>query len=450
MNGRDWHRVALSEVARLQLSNVDKKSKPNEQRVRLCNYTDVYRNDFISSDMEFMWATATEREVSKCSLEVGDVVITKDSEKYDDIGVPAFIKEKISDLVCGYHLAILRPVKTRIDGRFLFYVLKYDETQHQFHARANGVTRFGLRKDDIKSVTISVPPLHEQHRIARILGTMDDTIDLKRRMNKTLEDIALGLFKSWFVDFYPVRAKMDNRWRSGESLPGLPADLYDLFPNSLVNSAYGRIPDGWRVGRLCDVASEYRRIVTPSNIDRETPYMTLAHMPRHSISLTEWTTSDGIASNKFVFEKGDILFGKLRPYFHKVGVAPVNGVCSTDIVVTKPRSVDWFGFVLGHMSSTEFVQYTDAGSTGTRMPRTNWKAMASYELAIPPTVLARAFTMHFRTLIRLIGHNIRTSLLLANLRDTQLSVLLGGRWRGVEEGRHQRDDLSTTTKQLMK
>ena len=450
MNSRDWHSVALSEVASLQLSSVDKKSKPDEQRVRLCNYTDVYKNDFIRSDMEFMWATATERQVSNCSLEVGDVIITKDSEKYDDIGVPAFVKEQISDLVCGYHLAILRPIKTRIDGMFLFYMLKYDKTQHQFHARANGVTRFGLRKDDIKSVEISVPPLHEQHRIARILGTIDDAIDLNSQMNKTLEEIARGLFKSWFVDFIPVRAKMQNRWRPGESLPGLPADLYDLFPNRLVNSAHGRIPDGWRVGRLLDVALEHRQIITPLNIDRQTPYMTLAHMPRHSISLREWTTGDGIASNKFAFEKGDILFGKLRPYFHKVGVAPVTGVCSTDIVVTKPRSVDWFGFVLGHMSSTEFIQYTDAGSTGTRMPRTNWKAMASYKLAIPPTVLARAFTTHLRPLLGRIGHNIRTSLLLANLRDTQLSVLLGGRWHGVEEYGHQGDYIPTPSTQLMK
>ena len=95
-------------------------------------------------------------------------------------------------------------------------------------------------------------------------------------------------------------------------------------------------------------------------------------MPRRCIALSEWDNGEGLASSKFRFWEGDILFGKLRPYFHKVGVAPLDGVCSTDIVVVSPKSDDWFGFLLGYLSSSEFIDYTDAASTGTRMPRTNW------------------------------------------------------------------------------
>ena len=105
----DWRKVALNDVIELTLSSVDKKSKPNEHAVKLCNYMDVYSNSFIHSGLDFMEATATEREISRCSLAIGDVVITKDSEKYDDIGVPAVVREDIPDLVCGYHLAILAP-----------------------------------------------------------------------------------------------------------------------------------------------------------------------------------------------------------------------------------------------------------------------------------------------------------------------------------------------------
>ena len=248
----EWRRVVLDDVIDLQLSSVDKKSKANEQAVRLCNYMDAYTNNFIHSGMDFMTATATEREISNCSLFAGDVVITKDSETHDDIGVPALVREDIPNLVCGYHLAILRPSSSELDGAYLFYALSTGEAQRQFHSYANGITRFGLRKADIGLVEFPLPPLPEQRAIAHVLGTLDDKIELNRRMNETLEAMARALFKSWFVDFDPVRAKMEGRWQRGESLPGLPAEYYDLFPGRLVDSELGEIPEGWEFRPLGD------------------------------------------------------------------------------------------------------------------------------------------------------------------------------------------------------
>ena len=246
----EWPRVALTDLIDLQLSSVDKKSKANEQAVQLCNYMDVYNNSFIHAGMDFMPATATEREIARCSLAAGDVVITKDSEKHDDIGVPALVREDIPNLVCGYHLAILRPRVSVVDGAYLFYALSTDQAQEQFHSYANGITRFGLRKSDIGLVEIPLPPLSEQRSIAQVLGTLDDKIELNRRTNATLEAMARALFQSWFADFEPVRAKMEGWWRRGESLPGLPADLYDLFPDRLVDSDLGEVPEGWGVKAL--------------------------------------------------------------------------------------------------------------------------------------------------------------------------------------------------------
>ena len=245
-----WRRVALADLIDLQLSSVDKKSKANEQAVQLCNYTDVYNNSFIHAGMDFMSATATEREIVRCSLVAGDVIITKDFEKHDDIGVPALVREDIPNLVCGYHLAILRSRVSVADGAYLFYALSTDQAQEQFHSYANGITRFGLRKSDIGLVEIPLPPLPEQRAIAHVLGTLDDKIELNRRMNETLEAMARALFKSWFVDFEPVRAKMEGRWRRGESRPGLPAEHYDLLPDRLVPSELGDIPEGWEVKTL--------------------------------------------------------------------------------------------------------------------------------------------------------------------------------------------------------
>jgi type I restriction enzyme S subunit len=261
-------------------------------------------------------------------------------------------------------------------------------------------------------------------------------------MSETLEAMARALFKAWFVDFEPVRAKMEGRWERGQSLPGLPAHLYDLFPARLVDSEVGEIPEGWRVGTLGDVAENPRRGVQPDAIAPDTPYIALEHMPRHSIALSDWGSANGIESNKFEFRKGEILFGKLRPYFHKVGVAPVDGVCSTDIVVVVPRTPHWFAFVLGIVSSDEFVEYTNAGSTGTKMPRTSWTEMARYEIALPPDALAQAFTHVVRRQVDRIIGAIYESRTLAAVRDALLPKLIRGEIRVKDAERFLKERIS--------
>ena len=253
----DIRRAALADIIDLTLSSVDKKTKTGERPVRLCNYMDVYNNTFITDQLDFMVATATDREVARCGLARGDVIITKDSEKYDDIGVPALVRHDVANLVCGYHLAILRPRAAQVEGNYLVYALSAPQVQHQFHAYANGVTRFGLRKRDIGLVEVPLPPLPEQRAIAHVLGTLDDKIELNRRMNETLEAMARALFKSWFVDFDPVRAKMEGRDT------GLPRDIADLFPERLVESESGKVPEGWKVGRVNDICKRIENGGTP-------------------------------------------------------------------------------------------------------------------------------------------------------------------------------------------
>jgi type I restriction enzyme S subunit len=269
------------------------------------------------------------------------------------------------------------------------------------------------------------PPLdeHEQRAIAHILGTLDDKIELNRRMSETLEAMARALFQSWFVDFDPVRAKAEGRD------PGLPQPLADLFPDSFEDSELGEIPREWEVGTLGDVAEHPRRGVQPNSIKPDTPYIALEHMPKRCITLSDWSFADGLGSNKFAFRKGEILFGKLRPYFHKVGVAPVDGVCSTDIVVVAPRHPHWFAFVLCVVSSDEFVEYTNAGSTGTKMPRTSWADMARYKIALPPESVAERFSMLVQPLIERIIAGIHESRALAALRDALLPKLISGELR---------------------
>lgn len=173
--------VAIEDVSTTTVSYVDKKTKDGERDVLLCNYTDVYYNRFIHSGIEFMSATATEREISRSSLQRGDVIITKDSEEQDDIGVPALVEDDIPGLVCGYHLAIIRPHEDVLNSRYLLYTLTTDPVKEQFHRIARGLTRFGLRKEEMKAVQIPLPPLAEQRRIVTALEAQLAAAERARR-----------------------------------------------------------------------------------------------------------------------------------------------------------------------------------------------------------------------------------------------------------------------------
>lgn len=322
-------------------------------------------------------------------------------------------------MTCNQACCALVPNPLEVENRFLLYQLL--NARRQLKSLATGAAQQNLSAQLIKSLRFPFPHLDEQREIARILGALDDKIELNRRMNETLEAIARAIFKSWFVDFDPVRANMEGRQPHGMS-----AETASLFPASFERSAIGDIPTGWAVGTLADVAENVRRGVSPDKIASSTPYIALEHMPRHSIALSEWTFANELLSNKFQFNRREILFGKLRPYFHKVGVAPVDGVCSTDIVVIAPKGLEWFGFVLGHVSSTSFVDYTNAGSTGTKMPRTSWKEMSRYALAVPPKPLPAAFDALIRPLTERIIASIHESRATAELRNTLLPKLISG------------------------
>ena len=367
--------------------------------------------------------------LKNANVQRGDIVLTHRG----NIGQVSLVPEdsKYERYVVSQSQFFIRCDRAKAIPEYVVAYFKSHEGQHKLLANTSqvGVPSIAQPVTYLRTIEIPLPPLAEQRAIAHILGTVDDKIELNRRMSETLEAMARALFKSWFVDFEPVRAKMEGRWRRGQSLPGLPAHLYDLFPDRLVDSELGEIPEGWEVGCLGDVAEHPRRGVHPKEIKPEMPYIALEHMPRRSIALHEWGFADGLESNKFEFRKGEILFGKLRPYFHKVGVAPLDGVCSTDIVVVAPKSKRWFGLVLGHTSSVEFVEYTNAGSTGTKMPRTSWADMARYEVVLPPEPVAEASSKLVQPLIHRIITSIHESRTLAVLRDALLPKLISGELR---------------------
>ncbi len=303
---------------------------------------------------------------------------------------------------------------------FIYWFLRTPQYRDYCSGRATGSAVVALSREDF--LTYPVPPITATRKlIVKVLGALEDKIELNRRMNATLETMARALFQSWFVDFDPVRAKLDGR-----SPAALDPATAALFPEHLEDSPLGHIPKGWTAGKLGDIGTNSRRGVQPGDIALNTPYIALEHMPRRCIALGDWDDSADVASGKSAFKKGEILFGKLRPYFHKVGVASFDGVCSTDILVLAPKSPEWFGFLLGHVSSDELIQFTDLASTGTKMPRTNWSDLSAFKVALPPKPIAAAFTRIVQQMLDRIHANLHQSRTLATLRDTLLPKLLSG------------------------
>jgi len=233
-----WDVKRQRNIADMLVSNVDKLSVDGEVPVRLCNYVDVYKNDHITERIQFMRATASTAEIDRFRLRLGDVLITKDSESWNDIGVPSLVKYVADDLVCGYHLALLRPRPNVLLGSFLLRAIQSRGVSIQYHIAANGVTRYGLSQNAIKSVLVPIPSLEEQHHIAAFLTHIDHRVNrlirIKRRMVALLNEQ-----KQAIIHRAVTR--------------GLDPDVR-LKPSGV--AWLGEVPEHWEVRRLKSLVTE--------------------------------------------------------------------------------------------------------------------------------------------------------------------------------------------------
>ncbi len=302
-----WGVTKVKKEFRVIPSNVDKKSQDEEEEVKLCNYVDVYYNDFITSQIEFMVATASEHEIKKFQLQIGDILITKDSEDPFDIAVPALVKETEDKLLCGYHLSMIRTINRKIDGAFLFWSLKDDSIVSQLFREATGVTRWAIASRHIKDSTIAFPPLPEQRAIADYLdkacARIDRIIAIKEEQLRKIEaqekSKAFEILTRGIKDNVPMKNseihwmdKMPNHWRrlrlkdvvflrSGDSITSTDINEFEEFPvyggNGLRGFTDSYTHEGYypligRQGALCGninyaegkfYASEHAVVATP-------------------------------------------------------------------------------------------------------------------------------------------------------------------------------------------
>ncbi len=319
------------------------------------------------------------------------------------------------------NLTWFRNYSERLDPSWLLYWMRSDVGQTSFERTKIGSTQQALTIVNLKSLKVALPPLPEQREIAAILGALDDKIEVNRKTAAVLEEMARALYRSWFVDFDPVWAKAEGRPPAH-----MDAATAALFPDGFDDAG---LPLGWQVSTIGDVARSAREGADPSYIDPKTPYIGLEHIPRRSIAITDWGVADDVGSTKSKMRVGQFLFGKLRPYFHKVALVPVDGICSTDILVVEAKHQRWSEFVLSVISSVELVDQVNAASTGTRMPRAKWQDLADYRVALAPNLVHEAFSALVRPMHQKILTSVQENQTLATLRDSLLPRLMSGELR---------------------
>ncbi|MFM5576448.1 restriction endonuclease subunit S [Aeromonas sp. 602200] len=366
----------------------------------------------------------TSKEMEKSLLQSGDLLFARRSLTASGAGKCSIVKNICEPTTFESSIIRARPNSKIVSSDYLYYFFSSPVGRELMGTILRQVAVSGITGSDLMELDIYCPDISTQKRIAHLFSALDDRIALLRETNATLEAIAQALFKSWFVDFDPVHARA-----RGEQPAGLPPEVAALFPDSFEESALGMIPKGWDVGVLGDVAETSRKQIKPEQLSAETLYVGLEHIPRKQLGLDSWGTAGELASAKSAFERNDILFGKLRPYFHKVVIAPFEGVCSTDILVCKAKQTAYHHYVAMHLFSDELIAYADRLSNGAKMPRINWKDLAAYEVAIPPSEVAEQFYILIEPMIARMLANVEQAQTLANLRDTLLPRLISGQLR---------------------
>ncbi|GMU44487.1 MAG: type I restriction-modification system subunit S [Lysobacterales bacterium] len=376
---------------------------------------------------EFVFVSSeTADELRACNVYADDLVFPHRGAIGQVAIVPAVGAERY---MLSTSLMKLTCDKDRVDPKFVFYFFRSELGRHALlqHASTVGTPGIGQPLTSLRSIRLPVPPLPEQRAIAHILGTLDDKIELNRRMSETLEAMARALFKSWFVDFDPVRAKMEGRD------PGLPQALADLFPARLVDSELGEIPEGWAVMPLTGAVE-----VNPTRSLRRgvaAPYLDMANMPTRGHSADDVVDREFGSGMRFI--NGDTLVARITPCLENGKTAFVDflengqvGWGSTEYIVLRPKPPlpEEYAYCLAR--SAEFREFAIQSMTGTSgRQRVPAESLAHFRMAVPPRPIAEAFGRAVKPRFARASAAVRESRTFAALRDALLPKLISGELR---------------------
>ncbi|WP_268625758.1 restriction endonuclease subunit S [Paenibacillus alvei] len=387
------------------------KESYKQSGISLIRSQNIYNHFFAYEGLAFIDENQA-KKLDNVTIQEDDVLLNITG---DSVCRCCIVPKEVLPARVNQHVSIIRVDRTKIHPFFVKSILTTNAMQGYMLSLAQaGGTRHALTKGMIQDFDIPVPELNEQKKIVDILSSLDDKIELNNVINKNLEEMAQALFKRWFVDF---------------EFPNENGEPYKSSGGEFEESELGLIPKGWRVGSLGDIAQNRKETVKPENIPSGTVYIGLEHIPKKQLSLNNFGMSDSLESNKVYFRKYDVLFGKLRPYFHKVSITSLDGVCSTDIIPIYSTDDDYYGYLVSHLFSDNLIKAVTNSSNGTRMPRTKWKDIAEYSVYIPDRSISSKFNLFFKSVVKQMNENVHSNRSLSQIRDTLLPKLMSGEIR---------------------
>jgi type I restriction enzyme, S subunit len=336
------------------------------------------------------------------------------------------------DFCIAQDMVAIRADEKKVYPKYLFAVLRSDEVQRRISNMHVGTLIPHFKKGDFDKLLLPIPPRQEQVFIGDVYFEISSRIDLLRSTNVTLESIAQALFKSWFIDFDPVRAKAEGR-----EPEGMDAATAALFPAEFEESALGLIPKGWRVGCLGEVLTPRPSRTKASDLTACLPYVPIECITAKSVFLRESLPGEQAQSSLTLFKEGDILFGAMRPYFHKVCIAPFDGVTRTTAFVLKAEHK---AFALFAAFEDSTIEYATTHSEGSTIPYAKWTgSLERKALTLPPSELLDLFEKVIVPVLEAGIQNTRRMQTLARIRDELLPRLISGKLR-LPEAQEQVED----------
>ena len=421
----EWREVTLGDITELLSGGTPSKSRGE------------YWNGSVpwasAKDMKRLRLYETEDRVTTAGVENGTRIVPKNTVLVLVRGMTLLKDVPVSviqrPMAFNQDVKAFRP-KPEVAEEFLPYLILGNKARLLDLVDLAGHGTGRLNTEELKAIRVHLPPLPEQRAIAHVLGTLDDKTELNRRMNETLEEMARALFKSWFVDFEPVRAKMEGRWRRGESLSGLPAEHYDLFPNRLVASELGEVPEGWEVRALGEVVELNPR----ERMKKETiaPYLDMAALPILGPSPDEAVLREFKSGTRF--RNGDTLLARITPCLENGKTAFVQslpegevGWGSTEFIVMRAISPVPSEYTYLLARDPTFRAHAIQSMTGTSgRQRARTEALVPYLLPSPPVAVWTQFSSMIESALARIESNRKEALALAAQRDTLLPGLVSG------------------------
>ncbi len=346
----------------------------------------------------------------------GDVVVTTEAPLGEVAQLGA---ERVA---LAQRLIALRGKPGVLDNTYLKFLMQSAEVQDQLRARATGTTVLGIKQSELRKVLLTLPSINEQRVIAHILGTLDDKIELNRRMNETLEGIARALFMSWFVDFDPVRAKADCR------LSELPKAIVDLFPSRLMRSEFGDLPEDWEPGTLADLA-----LLNPETWSKNTRpdsirYVDLSNTKWGRIdAVSEYDLQDAPSRAQRVLRPKDTIVGTVRPGNGSYAFIADEGLTgSTGFAVLRPKHASAAEFVYFAATAVENIERLAHMADGGAYPAVRPETVLATRIVRPCRRVLDQFSAVAGPLLSRVATNEREARTLDALRDTLLPTLISG------------------------